>query len=302
MQINLSTALHHGGIILVEYTVLLKGVFSLNLRLYVLDMGSMCVDLNVLLNGAVKATSLEPAKPNQFIQFPIPAFLLETECGYILYDTGCHPKCMGPDGCWPMAVQERAPFTGSEECNILYRLKELGLTPKDISTVILSHMHSDHAGGLEYFTSSKIIVHRDEFLHTLLDYATHNYLSGYIWNETNTWIKHKMQWELVDNDDDMLKVAPGVTILNFGSGHAHGLLGLMVELKNTGRVLLTSDACYFRDSYEGKKPGDIYDSLGWQRTVKRIHRMADETNATVWFGHDEAQFRSLKKSTDGYYD
>ncbi|HSI68417.1 MAG TPA: N-acyl homoserine lactonase family protein, partial [Planococcus sp. (in: firmicutes)] len=31
-------------------------------------------------------------------------------------------------------------------------------------------------------------------------------------------------------------------------------------------------------------------------------RIAKETDSDVWFGHDAAQFKTFRKSTEGYYE
>ena len=47
------------------------------------------------------------------------------------------------------------------------QLSKIGLTPSDISLVIVSHMHSDHCGGLQFFSNTKagrkIYVGKKEF-------------------------------------------------------------------------------------------------------------------------------------------
>lgn len=49
-----------------------------------------------------------------------------------------------------------------------------------------------------------------------------------------------------------------------------------------------------------KPPGILYDSVGYNSTVERIRRLANETNSQVWFGHDSVQCKSFKKWTEGY--
>src|SRR5699024_6150286 len=96
----------------------------------------------------------------------------------------------------------------------------------------------------------------------------------------------------------------GVKILNFGCGHAWGMLGLLVELEVIVSVILVSDANYTYESLGRplKAPGIIYDSIVWSRSVVRIKRLAKENNADIWFGHDSDQFAEFRKTTEGYYE
>lgn len=104
--------------------------------------------------------------------------------------------------------------------------------------------------------------------------------------------------------EDNIILAEGIKVLNFGSGHAWGMIGLHVELPETGGIILASDAIYTAESYGPpiKPPGIIYDSLGYMNTVERIRQIAKETNSQVWFGHDSEQFKKFRKSTEGYYE
>ena len=273
------------------------------MKLHVFELGSLKLDKNLVVSMSHVARVKNPHCENEMVEFPVPAFLIETEKGYILYDTGCHPDCMGEQGRWPVEFQNQVPFEGDETSNILYKLKELGISPDDIGTVILSHMHNDHAGCVEYFHNAEFIVHRDEFNACIQAYALHRYMDSYIWKDTDHWIKNKMNWRLLEPGDGDYEVQPGVTILNLGPGHARGVLALKVDLENTGSVIITSDAVYCTENYENEQePGVIYDTVGWRRSLKYIKNTARTAHAKVWFGHDRKQFDTLVKSPEGYYD
>jgi N-acyl homoserine lactone hydrolase len=42
------------------------------------------------------------------------------------------------------------------------QLRELGIGPRDVRTVVMTHLHTDHAGGLHDFANSEILVSRSE--------------------------------------------------------------------------------------------------------------------------------------------
>lgn len=275
----------------------------MNTKLHVFDLGSMRMDANLVAAMSKVATADNEHCPNELIEFPVPAFLIESDYGYVLYDTGCHPECMGPEGRWPLEFQNRVPFQGDETTTVLYKLKELGISTGDIKTVILSHMHNDHAGCVEYFPDAKFIVHKDEFQASIHAYATHSYMSSYIWKDTDHWIKRKLNWNFIEKDDGDYTMFPGLKILNLGPGHARGVLALKIDLENTGTVILTSDAVYCGINYENNiEPGVIFDTVGWRRSTRYLKKVAEESNAQVWFGHDRKQFNTLIKSPEGYYD
>ncbi len=273
------------------------------LKLYILDLGRMRMDQNLIVSESIIADTTTPQKYTQHTEFPVQAFLFSTEKGYILYDTGCHPEAMGKNGRWPQEFQNKVPYFGDRDCTVLARLKQLGLTPKDIHTVILSHLHNDHGGCIEFFPDAQFIVHQDEFDAALRAYATHSYMSSYIWQDINAWTKKNLHWNFITREDEDQEIFPGLKILNLGSGHARGMLGIEVQLANAGAIILSSDALYCRENYEAmREPGVVYDTIGWRRSAKRIHTLATAHNAQVWFGHDLEQFATLTPSTAGYYD
>jgi len=104
--------------------------------------------------------------------------------------------------------------------------------------------------------------------------------------------------------EDNLEIVEGVKVLNFGSGHAWGMIGLEIETEELGTLILASDAIYTKDSIEPmlKPPCIIYDSIGWARSVEKIQKLVKEKDAEILFGHDGDQFEGFRKSTEGYYE
>ena len=43
------------------------------------------------------------------------------------------------------------------------QLRARGFDPGDVRWVVLTHLHTDHAGGLAHFPNSEIVITREEF-------------------------------------------------------------------------------------------------------------------------------------------
>ncbi|WP_026683871.1 AhlS family quorum-quenching N-acyl homoserine lactonase [Heyndrickxia coagulans] len=273
-------------------------------KLYVMDNGRMRMDKNLMIAGSNQATVDHPNAPNEMVEFPIYTVLIDHPEGKILFDTSCNPNSMGPEGRWNEVTQKGFPWTASEECYLHNRLEQLNVRPEDIKYVVASHLHLDHAGCLEMFTNATIIVHDDELNGALRVFARNQSEGAYIWADINAWIKNNLQWQTIKPYEDYLELVEGVRIINFGSGHAWGLIGLQVNMPETGSIILASDAIYTAESYGPpiKPPGILYDSVGWAKAVEKIRRLAKETNSVVWYGHDAHQFETFRKSTEGYYE
>ena len=86
----------------------------MGLKLHVLDLGRVRHDLNFAVAHGVVATVADPNPPAQLVDIPNSAYLIEHPDGNVLFDTGCHPDCMKPDGRWPEPLQKVFPHRGGE--------------------------------------------------------------------------------------------------------------------------------------------------------------------------------------------
>src|SRR6056297_2534093 len=89
-------------------------------------------------------------------------FVIETPERTILWDTGSHPEA--GDGYWPAPLYEAFAHVDAAEHTLEGDLADAGFDLGDIDAVVMSHLHLDHAGGLENFagTDVPIYVHREE--------------------------------------------------------------------------------------------------------------------------------------------
>jgi glyoxylase-like metal-dependent hydrolase (beta-lactamase superfamily II) len=262
------------------------------MKLHVLDLGQIRMESKVLIGAG-------PSPFPEQVEVPVSAYCIDHPEGRILFDVGCHPQAMGPNGRWSPAFQRDYPHLGGEECTLPHRLEQMGLGPDDFRTVVLSHLHSDHAGCVEFFLKSQLIVHAEEL--KAAKYAhLQNDGSAYAVRDIDAWLKRDLDWRLIAESDGDRELASGVTILNLGSGHAFGMLALSVDLAETGKVVLASDAVYCAENLEGQLPSWVVDPHHYRRTVKRLRGIS--VNAQIWFGHDPRQFATLRKSTEGWYE
>ena len=263
------------------------------MKLHVLDLGRIRLDSQILIGAG---PSPFPAR----VEVPVSAYCIDHPDGRVLFDAGCHPQAMGPNGRWSPEFQRDYAFLGGEECMLPNRLEQMGLGPNDFRHVVLSHLHSDHAGCTEFFRKSRIIVHADE-LAAAKDEYRRNAEDAYAWRDTDAWMKADLDWCTVRSDEGDIDLADGLRILNFGRGHSNGMLGLSVRLRESGNVVLASDALYCAENLADiARPGWMVDLAGYMATVERLRLLLQD--AQIWFGHDPRQFATLRKSTEGCYE
>jgi glyoxylase-like metal-dependent hydrolase (beta-lactamase superfamily II) len=256
--------------------------------------------LFVLENGRLvgpKSNSIAGADPAELQTAPIWSVLIEHSGGYVLLDAGCHTDARRQH---PMIYRD---FSMRPEDHIVCRLAALGVAPGDIGHLVISHLHADHSGCLEMFTNAKVYVHEDELTQRLKLYAKGDASAGSL-GDIELWLASKPDWELVAPSESVRTVLPGIDIYNLGSGHSFGMLGLMADMPKTGKILLAGDAVYNRENVGPpvRLAGNMYDADGFVRTIEWAVGHAARSGARLWYGHDEEQFGTLIKSTDGYYD
>ena len=165
------------------------------------------------------------------------------------------------------------------------QLAKLGLAPDDIDLMIQSHTHIDHVGFMHAFPGVPVLIAAAERA-----LPRPLYWSG----------KQAMEWPDADyvtltGDTD---IGPGFHVF-LAPGHAPGQLAFMLDLPQTGSVLLTSDAI--------SRPAEIDEAFAgsWDeplaiRNGARLMAAAAERKAMVIFGHCPDQWKTLRKAPDWY--
>jgi N-acyl homoserine lactone hydrolase len=119
---------------------------------------------------------------------PIHAWILEHSEGLIVVDTGetartAEPRYFPPwHPYYRMAVREDV----QEQDEIGPRMIALGLSPRDVRWVVLTHLHTDHAGGLHHFPQAQILVSATEFASAR---GLAGKLRGYLPNRWPAWFR-----------------------------------------------------------------------------------------------------------------
>ena len=270
-------------------------------RVSILDLGHLEIDSSVMSFGLHQARVDDKNLPAKWIGVPLQAILVETNDARILFDTGTHPDSKSR---WPDVLAPYEYLVASPEQFLPNRLAQVGLKPTDIDFAVLSHLHMDHSGGIEFLTNAKVLVHRNEFRSALDHYARLDGSPAYVKDDIAGWISNAIQWSPVEPDEDNRILAPGVTVINWGAAHTEGDLGLKIELPESGTLVLCGDACYSSVNLGPPPvlPGStaLWDSQGLLRVARRLERLRSE-GAEIWFPHDPDQYATLMKAPEGSY-
>jgi N-acyl homoserine lactone hydrolase len=249
-------------------------------RLYILLCGYEIVPKTVSTQGQGERFVLS---------LPISAYLVETTSGLVLLDTGMNSHYVrdpelrlmyfGKDSDYP-------PPVVLEHHELLFQLKAIGLSPTDIHQVVMSHLHYDHTGNLRHFKHARISVQAKELDHALGDRHNKSYIR-------TDYDLPGLHWHQRYGDWDIL---PGVRAI-LTPGHTPGHQSFVVELPNTGRLVLTADAGDLKENFDEEiLPGETSDPDAARASLQRLKR----ESGTLILGHDPVMIQHLRLAPDFY--
>ena len=253
------------------------------MKMHILSGGRLRMRRGVYVAGAEK---------HETIYLPVACYLLRHRLGNVLFDTGCHPSTeTDPEGRWGAMSRAMTVLSGPGD-NLITNLESVGLQPEDIDVVVNSHFHTDHCGCNAFFRKATFICHAHE-----LEAASQENADkvGYL---SIDW-KLPMPMETIDGQRDLFN--DGRIVLVPLPGHTPGMTGALVALDRSGEYLLASDAVALRHSLDtDSNPRVTWDHEQACRSMAEVRRI-EAGGATVLFGHDEAQWQTLRRGQE-YYD
>jgi glyoxylase-like metal-dependent hydrolase (beta-lactamase superfamily II) len=238
---------------------------------------------------------------DDLVDAPIGWYLLEHPgAGRILVDTGLHPS-VAVDPTASFGRLGKRAFRGlsvDASQTAPAQLRARGVEPREISVVVMTHLHADHAGGASEFPGATFIVSEPEWAAAT---ARDSVLHGY----SRAQIDHALDWRTLDFDgeDATSFAAFGRAIDLFGDdsvqcaytpGHTHGHMSVVVRLSDR-EALLAGDAIYtMRALRESRLPARCADGHQFRRSLREIQLYARQTpSALIVPGHDSAAWRAL---------
>ena len=250
--------------------------------------------LNFLPAGRLrmkKSIYLPGADRSETIDLPVSSALIRHKQGNVLFDTGCHPSVVDDaEGRWgPLAKVMRPMMTASE--TLLPALACTGLAPDDIDIVVNSHFHPDHCGCNQFFRKATMIAHAKEIEAAKAEGAE---AAGYLKADWDTG----QPIEPVSGEKDLF--GDSSVVLVPLPGHTPGTLGALVGLARDGQFLLASDAVSLRQNLDADAaPRNTWNVERQLKTFEEVRRI-EKGGATVICGHDDRQWQSLRKGSEGY--
>ncbi len=187
-------------------------------------------------------------------------------------------------------------------------LGKIGLTPEDVDTIVLTHLHFDHAGNLDAFPNARIVVQRAEYegwrraLDTLTDAD-----SG-----KQNWIMSSMnpddlpRFERAKSDgrvtfvDGRHELEPGVVLNLAADSHTFGSQWIDLETRS-GRFVVAGDVVVTYANLERMWPPGYHQGNAWNlyACYRDLTALVDGDIRRIVVGHDMELFRRHESFTAG---
>ena len=173
-------------------------------------------------------------------------------------------------------------------------LAPLGVKPEDVTDVIITHMHWDHADGMDLFPNARIWLQRDEY----------SYYTGDAWQQKNTHggidpddvvaaVKLNMAGRVGLVNGDAQEIVPGITCY-IGGKHTYQSQYVGVNTRS-GTVILASDNMYLYENMDKHAPiSQTLDAESNLRAQDRMKQLAAKPSLVIP-GHDPEEFARFPK-------
>lgn len=216
-----------------------------------------------------------------------PCYLVEHSEGLVLFDTGvsremaADPANYGPSGA-PHMVDLVETLDVSVGRSPTDHLADLGYEPADVDYVVLSHLHTDHAGNVDAFPDAEFVVQKRELRYAFWPDGVQRvfYLEG----DFHHLRSHEYDVTTVTGEYDLF--GDGSVVAFPTPGHTPGHQSLAIELESRS-VILASDVANSRLGYEE----ELVPSFVWSleesiESIGRVRDRARRTDAEVVIHHD----------------
>ncbi|GIK42934.1 MAG: N-acyl homoserine lactonase family protein [Chloroflexota bacterium] len=227
---------------------------------------------------------------------PILAWVIEHPEGVIVIDTGETARTAEP-GYFPwwhpyFKLGVQASVKPGDE--IGPQLRALGIPPAELRWLVMTHLHTDHAGGLYHFPQSEIFVSREEYE---LASGLMGRLRGYLPHHWPAWFKPR----LVDFNPEPVGPFPeSFTLTKAGDvhlvptpGHTDGHLSVILQQDGLS-YFFAGDASYTEQMMLDQIVDGV--SLNIQiarQSLKRIHHYVQARPTVYLPSHDPGSAKRL---------
>jgi glyoxylase-like metal-dependent hydrolase (beta-lactamase superfamily II) len=234
------------------------------MKLHFLQCGTIQTKRHLIEGGPIGEEPFE---------VPVPFFLIEHEGNRILFDVGYAHATIQSPGTGDFIS------TMTEPDYVVSQLATLDLCVDDVTHLVLSHLHADHAGGIEAFQGIPCYLQEAEWQSA---------------GGSNFADRYPLDWQLVKGNYDLFD--DGRIQLLSTPGHSAGHQSMLLTADSGEATLLAVDAAYTRAALEQRSlPVTTFDPIAAAHSFDRVQALKD-AGVRIIYGHDAQQWATLRST------
>lgn len=260
-------------------------------KIYLLDYGWLSGEEGWFIPNPAIYPEKDVVKPTEWVEIPVPGALIEHEDGLILLDTGSHPDAKNV---WPEQAWNVFPMTRfSDENRLENQLKLIGYKPEDVTFLVFTHLHLDHAGQAYLFsdTETMVVAHKKELMYAL--YMTWIGKPGAYVEQDLESLKGA-KWHTFDTDQ--FELLPGIDLMLVG-GHTPGSIIMRVTTKAGNTYIFTGDFIHLPEELEIEAKGWLLsDADEYYTSIRKLKLMLKTSRTHLVISHDPKLWEKYPKA------
>lgn len=178
------------------------------------------------------------------------------------------------------------PIERSVEQRLEKQLQLHGVEPEDIKTVILTHLHWDHAYGVLLLPNARVYVQKTEMQYSVAPMRTdYKHYEINVKSQIPFFLNFYNRMEFLNGD---VQLKDGLEVITL-PGHSPGSQGVVVDT-GQGRFIMAGDLINTVENWETRIPSGIYGNM--QDSLDSLDKM-EKYHATVLPSHDFQAFQMV---------
>lgn len=182
----------------------------------------------------------------QRMNVPIVAWYIEGRGRRILVDTGGHD---------PDKIELHGPYNRTPAQDPVAALNAWGVFPEEIDTIILTHLHWDHASNIDLFPRARVIVQQEELRYAAAPLPSHRWA----YNLHPPLNFRCERYEIIHGD---AQIEQGL-LVHLTPGHSPGSQGVSVRT-DKGVFFIAGDNVPLMEMWNAR---DSYGAAHWPGTI-----------------------------------
>lgn len=224
-------------------------------QIYPINQGTRIMDIHDVVYRQPVGTD---------VPFAYGVFLLKSEDGkYILVDSGAPSLAEIQEKGYPLRTPDQSIVIAEE-------IQKAGVDPKEISMIIYTHLHWDHAWNVNDFPNAVLIAQEAEMEAAIHPMKMARKSYGFMKESDGPdWLRAVMRFQPVKGDVEIL---PGIRVITT-PGHTKGSQSVLVDTKD-GTYMIAGDWVMNQMNLKMELPtGSTPDVAAWYDSLEKVKKL-----------------------------